>query len=123
MSADRLFSQPAAGENPIAVAGPIQASPAANSSVDRLNPGGARGRDTLITCRNSQGVEIRATPLRLSRYEAVFEVYNPYSILQLSEVLSDFRITIGERIVYAGRAVVSKLVNASIMVIWLPSVV
>ncbi len=117
MSTDRLSPQPAAGENSIAVDGPPQASPTPNSGVDRLSPGGARGRDTLITCRNSQGVEIRATPLRLSRYEAVFEVYNPYSILQLSEVLSDFRITIGERIVYAGRAVVSKLVNASIMVI------
>lgn len=73
--------------------------------------------DTLITCRNSQGVEVRATPLRLTRFEAVFEVYNPYSILQLSEVLNDFRITVGDRCVYFGRAVVSNLVNAGIMLV------
>jgi extracellular factor (EF) 3-hydroxypalmitic acid methyl ester biosynthesis protein len=56
-------------------------------------------RDTIISCRNSQGAEIQATPVRLNRFAAVFEVYNPYSILQLSEVLLDFRISIGERLV------------------------
>ena len=42
------------------------------------------GKDTFIICRNSQGTEFRATLLRLTRYTVVFEVYNPYSILQLS---------------------------------------
>ncbi len=74
-------------------------------------------RDTVIVFRNSQGAEIRATPLRLTHYEVVFEVYNPFSILQLSEVLSDFRIIINERMVYHGRAVVSKLVNAGIFLV------
>jgi extracellular factor (EF) 3-hydroxypalmitic acid methyl ester biosynthesis protein len=74
-------------------------------------------RDTIISCRNSQGAEIQATPVRLNRFAAVFEVYNPYSILQLSEVLLDFRISIGERLVYSGRAVVSNLVNAGIMLV------
>lgn len=74
-------------------------------------------RETLISCRNSQGAEIRATPVRLTRYTVVFEVYNPFSILQLSEVLSEFRISIGERLAYDGRAVVSNIVNAGIMVV------
>jgi extracellular factor (EF) 3-hydroxypalmitic acid methyl ester biosynthesis protein len=74
-------------------------------------------RDTVISCRNSQGTEIRATPVRLNRFAVVFEVYNPYSILQLSEVLLDFRISIGERLLYAGRAVVSNIVNAGIMLV------
>ena len=74
-------------------------------------------RDLLVCCRNSQGIEVRATPARITRYNLVFEVYNPYSILQMSEVLSDFRITIGERLVYAGRAVVNNLVNTGIMVL------
>lgn len=73
--------------------------------------------ETHISCRNSQGAEIRATPVRLTRFSVVFEVYNPFSILQLSEVLSEFRITIGERCVFAGRAVVSNLVNTGIMVL------
>lgn len=75
------------------------------------------GRDSLISCRNSQGFAIRATPVRLTRFTAVFEVYNPYSILQLSEVLADFRIHIGDRCVYSGRAVVSNLVNTGIMIL------
>lgn len=75
------------------------------------------GRDTFITCRNSQGTEIRATMLRLTRYLVVFEVYNPYSILQLSEVLHDFRIIMNDRLVYSGRAVVSNLLNTGIFLV------
>lgn len=74
-------------------------------------------REVLVGCRNSQGLEVRATPVRLDRFSVVFEVYNPHSILQLSEVLSEFRISIGERLVYAGRAVVSNLVNTGIMLL------
>ncbi len=75
------------------------------------------GKDTFIVCRNSQGTEVRATQLRLTRYVVVFEVYNPYSILQLSEVLTDFKIIINDRMVYSGRAVVSNLVNTGIILI------
>ncbi len=64
-----------------------------------------------IVCRTSEGVDVRATPQKLSRYSVAFEVYNPYSILQLSEVLGDFEITVDDRTVYSGRGVVSKLVN------------
>ena len=74
-------------------------------------------RDSLIACRNSQGIEIRASLLRLARYSVVFEIYNPYSILQLSEVLNDFRIFIADRMVYSGRAIVSNMVNTGLMVI------
>lgn len=74
-------------------------------------------RESFVTCRNSQGVEMRGTPVRLTRFTVVMEVYNPYSILQLSEVLSEFRITMNDRVVYAGRAVVSNLVNTGIMVL------
>ena len=77
----------------------------------------AAGKDTFITCRNSQGTEVRATLLRLTRYLAVFEVYNPYSILQLSEVLTEFKIIMSDRMVYSGRAVVSNLVNTGILLV------
>ncbi len=75
------------------------------------------GKETFIVCRNSQGADVRANTLRLSRYMVVFEVYNPYSILQLSEVLHDFKILIGDRLVYSGRAVVSNLVNTGILLV------
>ncbi|MFN7139515.1 MAG: hypothetical protein ACK4UN_09260, partial [Limisphaerales bacterium] len=74
-------------------------------------------RNTFILCRNSQGLEIRATPLRMTRYLVVFEVYNPYSILQLSEVLQEFKIVMNERVVYSGRAIVSNLVNTGVVLV------
>ena len=74
-------------------------------------------RDSFVLCRNTQAAEIRAGLVRLTRYAAVIEVYNPYSILQLSEVLSDFRIFMGERLVYSGRAVVSSLVNTGLLMV------
>ena len=50
--------------------------------------------ESLVLCVNSEGLELRATPIRLTRHLVVFEVYNPYSILQLSEVLQEFQIFI-----------------------------
>ena len=74
-------------------------------------------KDSFILARNSQGLEVRAGVLRLTRYLVVFEVYNPYSILQLSEVLSDFKIVMNDRIMYSGRAVIPKVVNTGIMLV------
>lgn len=76
-----------------------------------------KGQESLIVCRNSQGVPVRGISLRMTRYIVAFEVYNPYSILQLSEVLSDFQIFIKGRLVYSGRAVVSSLVNTGILLV------
>ncbi len=70
-----------------------------------------------ISCSNSQGVDLVANVLKLQRYSVVFEVYNPYSIIQSSEVLKDFRIFVDQRIIYAGKASVSNLVNTGIFLI------
>jgi len=72
---------------------------------------------SVIKCRNSQGMEVQANLLRLTRYSVVFEVYNPYSILQLSEVLSDFRILANRRLIYRGKAVVSNLLNTGLVLV------
>ncbi|BCU75474.1 class I SAM-dependent methyltransferase [Luteolibacter sp. LG18] len=72
---------------------------------------------SVITCRNSQGTELTANLLRIKRYSVVFEVYNPYSILQLSEVLSDFRIMASRRLLYHGKAVISNLLNTGIVLV------
>jgi extracellular factor (EF) 3-hydroxypalmitic acid methyl ester biosynthesis protein len=53
----------------------------------------------------------------LTRNQVVFEVYNPFSLVQLSEVLKALRIYRGERAIYDGRAVVSNLVPTGLMVI------
>ena len=75
------------------------------------------GRDSHITCLNSQNIELKASLHRVNRFVVVFEIYNPYSILQVSEVLTDFKIVINDRVVYSGRAVVSGLVNTGLMVV------
>ncbi|WP_193212463.1 class I SAM-dependent methyltransferase [Luteolibacter marinus] len=72
---------------------------------------------SVIKCKNSQGMEVQANLLRLTRYSVVFEVYNPYSILQLSEVLSDFRILANKRLIYRGKAVVSNLLNTGLVLV------
>ena len=66
---------------------------------------------SLVTFKNSQGDTARGTLLTIERGTVVFEVYNPYSIVQLSEVLKDLTIRRGENAVYQGHAVVSNLVN------------
>ncbi|MGD7652659.1 MAG: class I SAM-dependent methyltransferase [Verrucomicrobiales bacterium] len=72
---------------------------------------------SVITCKNSQGTELTANLLRIKRYSVVFEVYNPYSILQLSEVLSDFRVMASRRLLYHGKAVVSNILNTGIVLV------
>lgn len=75
------------------------------------------GLDNLVMFRNSQAAEGRGTLIHLTRNLVVFEIYNPYSIVQLSEVLQDLRIMRGERAIYTGRAVVSNLVATGLMVL------
>ncbi len=74
-------------------------------------------KDSLVVCQTGQGVEIRASLLRLTRYLAVFEVYNPTLVLQVSEVLGAVRIIINERAIYAGRAVVTGLINTGTVIV------
>lgn len=73
--------------------------------------------ESVVICENSQGTTIRATLYRMTRYVVSFEVYNPYSILQLSEVLSNFRIMISGNLVYSGRATVSNIVNTGLVLV------
>jgi len=82
-----------------------------------------RATDSLVTFLNSQGSNARGTLMDLTRHAVVFEVYNPYSIVQLSEVLQDLRINRGGRDIYQGRAVVTNLVNTGLMLIVTASLV
>src|SRR6266487_4100521 len=69
-------------------------------------------KESLVVCQNSQEMECRARLLRLTRYLAVFEIFNPEFVLRASEVLQDFRILFQDRLVYSGRAVVRNQLNA-----------
>ncbi len=69
-------------------------------------------RDSVVSFQTNQGLELTATPLRLGRHQVAFELYTPNLILQMSEVLSGFKIRIDDQLVYAGRAVVSGVINS-----------
>lgn len=73
--------------------------------------------DPVVTFRNSQGEAARGTLTSLQRRSLVMEVYNPYSIVQVSEVLSDLSIRSGERSIYKGKAVVVSLLNTGLMAV------
>ena len=71
----------------------------------------------FITFKNSQGVEARGTLTRVTRTGVIFEVYNPYSIVQLSEVLTSLVVRRGTRAIYDGRGTVQNLLNTGQMLI------
>lgn len=71
----------------------------------------------LVVFKNSQGLKARGTLLKLSQNHIVFEVYNPYSIVQLSEVLTDLTITRLEREIYSGKAIVTNIVNTGVILV------
>jgi extracellular factor (EF) 3-hydroxypalmitic acid methyl ester biosynthesis protein len=88
-----------------------------NGSANGTHTANGESKETLILGLTSQGTEIHATVVRLTRYAAVFEVYNPALVLRTSEVISDFKIVVRDRTVYSGRAVVRSLVNAGVTVV------
>jgi len=71
----------------------------------------------MVSFRNSQGELVRATILNLQRKSLVMEVYNPYSIVQISEVLHDLTIRLRSRNAYAGKAVVISIMNTGLTAI------
>src|ERR1041385_8933156 len=77
----------------------------------------ATATDAMVICDNSRGIEIRGTLLRLARHEASFEIYSASEIVQMSEVMANFRILVRDRMVYSGRAVATNVVNAGPVII------
>lgn len=70
--------------------------------------------DPVVSFRNSQGEAVRGTIVNLQRTALVMEIYNPYSIVQVSEVLTELTVRLGTRTAYAGRAVVISMVNTGL---------
>ncbi len=70
----------------------------------------------LVTCRTSQGLELRATVLRLLHRQVCFEIYDA-QLLRLSEVLGEFKITMNGRKIYFGNAVVSRMFDTGAIIV------
>jgi extracellular factor (EF) 3-hydroxypalmitic acid methyl ester biosynthesis protein len=73
--------------------------------------------DPVVTFRNSQGEAARGTLTSVQRRSLVMEIYNPYSIVQVSEVLNELTIRSGDRSIYKGKAVVASLLNTGLMAV------
>src|SRR5437899_9341108 len=74
-------------------------------------------KDALVTFRTSQGAEVRASLLSLTRYAVSFEIYSPDTVIKSSEVLEEFQIFAGERALYSGRSVVRDCVNTGTVLV------
>ena len=74
-------------------------------------------KESLVVFSTSQGMGLRARLLKVTRFSAVFEMHNASAELRLSEVLQHFRITLADREVYSGKAVVCSLINTGPAVI------
>jgi extracellular factor (EF) 3-hydroxypalmitic acid methyl ester biosynthesis protein len=64
-----------------------------------------------VTFQTSDGLELHARLARLTRHEATFEAENLAATLRTSEVLANFKITTGGRVIYLGRAIVGSIVH------------
>src|SRR5437588_5229292 len=73
--------------------------------------------ESLVSFQNSHGVELQATLLKMSRFQATFEVYTPAGVLRMSEVLANFRILFQGEMLYAGRAVISNLIPMNSVIV------
>jgi len=65
----------------------------------------------VVTFRNSQGIAVEAVLVNIANNYAVFEVYNSYSIVQLSEELTDIKIFKKDELVYSGKGSVSGILS------------
>lgn len=74
-------------------------------------------REAFLTCETSQGLELRASLVRLSRHQVVFEIYHTQFALRTSEVLNNFKILLNEAPVFSGRAVIRSLINTGTILI------
>lgn len=73
--------------------------------------------DPVVSFRNAHGDAVRGTIVNLERRALVMEVYDPHSIVQVSEVLNDLTIRMGASDAYAGKAVVISMVNTGLTAI------
>lgn len=72
---------------------------------------------SLVTFKNSQNENIRGTIIRLTRNTLILEIYSPYSVARVSEVLNNLTLRHNNHVIYNGRAVVTNIVNAGLMAI------
>jgi extracellular factor (EF) 3-hydroxypalmitic acid methyl ester biosynthesis protein len=74
-------------------------------------PSSDTDREDEVTFQANDGAESHAKLARLTRHAVTFEAANHAATLRTSEVLSNFKIITGNRVLYFGRAVVSNVIH------------
>jgi len=64
-----------------------------------------------VTFKTHEGSKLNGVLSNFTRFVAVIEIYGGHSELRVSERLEDFQVSLHGRVIYAGKAVVQKLVN------------
>jgi extracellular factor (EF) 3-hydroxypalmitic acid methyl ester biosynthesis protein len=85
--------------------------PLTKKQIAALLPANAKVK---VVFQTAEGVTLHGTPVHLDRHAVILELYNPSIAPQLSETLGNFKIFFQDRIVYAGRAVISNVVDAGV---------
>lgn len=70
--------------------------------------------DPVISFRSTQGQAVRGTIVKLQKKSLVMELYNPDSIVRVSEMLSELTIRRGGKTAYVGKAVVISMLNTGL---------
>lgn len=68
-------------------------------------------QDSTVVFTSSDKSLIQAPLLHFDRHLVVFEPQSPEAVVQMSEVLSDFRILVDGNILYSGRAIVTSTIT------------
>ena len=69
-------------------------------------------KENLVSFLTTDGVLLLGVPVRVSRYAAVFELYDPSITPRASEAIKELSIHLQSKVVYAGRAVMRSVVDA-----------
>ena len=62
--------------------------------------------ESVVTFRTRAGTVEKGGVMRATRFEASFTIYGPAVVVETSEVLNDFQLSIDGKVAYSGRAVV-----------------
>src|SRR5262245_23375036 len=63
-----------------------------------------------VSGKNTDGSEIHAKLVQVTRYVAVIEIYNPDLVLRASQTLTDLKISVDDIPLYSGRGVVASVI-------------
>lgn len=74
-------------------------------------------QESQVTFQTHDGLELCGVPVRVTRYQVVFELYNPGTIPRLSEAIDALKILLQGRAIYSGRAVVRSVMDAGSKVV------